>query len=117
MLNAEGAYVLIILVAKITWRCTTSCAATAARLGIRDAEAKMHIKQIVRRLLVAAALTAVVAGGTVAVAESPALAAPTYCKTLDLNGDLLGLAIRPRMSVGSATTVLACGGVAASRPA
>lgn len=60
----------------------------------------MRIKGMVTRLLVAAALTVTVAGGTVAVTVSPALAAGTSCKTLDLNGDLLGLAIRPHMSVG-----------------
>lgn len=59
----------------------------------------MRIKGMVTRLLVAAALTVTVAGGAVAVTESPALAAPTYCKTLNLSGNWLGFAINPRMTV------------------
>ena len=47
----------------------------------------------------AAALAVTVAGGAVAVTESPALAAPTYCKTLNLSGDWLGFAINPHMTV------------------
>jgi uncharacterized RDD family membrane protein YckC len=58
----------------------------------------MRIKGIVRRLLVSLALVATVAGGAIAVTESPALAAGTSCKTLNLNGDWW-TAINPHMSV------------------
>lgn len=58
----------------------------------------MRIKGIVRRLLVSAALVATVAGGVVALTESPALAAGTSCKTLHLSGDWW-TAINPHMDV------------------
>ena len=60
----------------------------------------MHTKRRVARLLAAAAMAIIMAGGGAAVTATPALAAPTYCKTLNLSGDLLGLTIRPHMSVG-----------------
>src|SRR5688572_18992715 len=64
-------------------------------LGVRE----MRIKGMITRLLVAAALAVTVAGGATAVTESPALAAPTYCKTLNLSGDWQGFAINPHMTV------------------
>jgi|GEM_PF-1929385 len=63
-------------------------------LGVRE----MRIKGMVTRLLAAAALTVTVAGGAVAVTASPALAAPTYCKTVNLNGDWWTV-INPHMNV------------------
>lgn len=59
----------------------------------------MRIKERATRLLAAIALAVTMAGGVIAVTESPALAAPTYCKTLNLSGDPLGFAINPRMTV------------------
>jgi hypothetical protein len=64
-------------------------------LGVRE----MRIKEMVTRLFAAATLAVTVAGGTVAVTASPALAAPTYCKTLNLSGNWAGFAINPRMTV------------------
>lgn len=54
---------------------------------------------MVTRLFAAAALTVTMAGGAVAVTASPAMAAPTYCKTLNLSGDWTGFAINPHMTV------------------
>jgi len=59
----------------------------------------MRIKQLVRRALVSSAVVFTLVGGAVAISASPALAAPTYCKTLSLDGDWLGFAINPHMTV------------------
>lgn len=58
----------------------------------------MRIKRTAKRLFAAVALTVVMVGGTAVTAPS-AMAAPTYCKTLNLSGNWSGFAINPRMSV------------------
>ncbi len=63
-------------------------------LGVRE----MRIKARVMRLLAATALTVTMAGGAVVFTASPALAAPTYCKTLEVSGYAWQV-INPRMSV------------------
>ena len=77
----------------------------------------MRIKETLKRLLVAVALTATVAGGAVAVTESPALAAgPTNCKTLHLSGSWQDFSIRPWMDVPicyNGSSVWQSGGVTA----
>jgi hypothetical protein len=59
----------------------------------------MSFKAIVRRVLMAFALTATIAGGAAVVSASPAMAAGTSCKTLQLRGDLGGFAVNPRLDV------------------
>lgn len=58
----------------------------------------MRIKQAVRRLFVAIAVIAAVAGGAMAVTASPAMAG-TSCKTVHLTGDWWVPTINPRMDV------------------
>jgi hypothetical protein len=74
----------------------------------------VRIKSIAKRLIVSVAAVAALAGGVIVATEAPAAAASTSCKTLNLNGDLLGLAIRPHMSVGicyNGSSVWQSGGV------
>jgi hypothetical protein len=59
---------------------------------------RISTKGVVRRLLVSAAVVAAVAGGVMAVTESPAMAAGTSCKTLHV-GAYPWQAIQPWMDV------------------
>ena len=58
----------------------------------------MRIKKILQRLMAAFTLTVAVTGSTVAVAQAPALATRTECRTIQVNGDWWA-AINPRMDV------------------
>ncbi len=59
----------------------------------------MRIKRTLQRLLVSAAAISALTGGVVAVSSAPAMAATTYCKTLQLTGNWYDFAISPRMTV------------------
>lgn len=58
----------------------------------------MRIKSIPKRLLVAVALTTLLTGSVAVVGESPAMAATTTCKTIQVTGYAWQV-INPRMTV------------------
>lgn len=58
----------------------------------------MRIKEIMKRLFTSAGLAAIIAGSAVAGSGSPAMAAPTTCKTIQVSG-YAWQTINPRMTV------------------